>query len=153
MENTGTFNEKSVLFREIEHTADVALEAEGPTLESLFAAAAFGLRSLLLEPVPDRRKKTSIKIRLKENSVEALLVRWLSELNFIICTNKYVFEQITEIEIRTTGKFVVLKARLNGSHFGNLQEVFLTEIKAVTFHNLKIRQQKGRFKVQIVFDI
>lgn len=60
------------------HTADVAVEATGPTLGAAFAAAADGLAAAQCETVPDGGERFDIDVSAE--SREALLFDYLDEL-------------------------------------------------------------------------
>ena len=66
-------------FREIEHTADLAIEAWAPDLEDLIRQAAAGLYALMgVEACPEPMVTHSIALSAEDR--ESLLVAFLTEL-------------------------------------------------------------------------
>src|SRR3954466_13347656 len=88
-------------FREIEHTADLGIEAEGETAAELFTAAAEGLYSLIVDPAGIAAKE-EISIGVAGESWEDLLQAWLSELLAAFNLRGFVGKDyaITDIEPR-----------------------------------------------------
>jgi SHS2 domain-containing protein len=67
-----------VSFELRDHTADVAVEATAPTLDSLFEAVADGLTAASCETVPETGERFSLSVR--SESREALLFDYLDQL-------------------------------------------------------------------------
>lgn len=130
-------------FREIEHTADWELFVWGPDLHSLFEQSAMGMYDLCgAHWLEAASVKKVIKITAIDN--ESLLVCFLSELLYYYEKDGLGFKYI---QIKITGS--TLQAELEGKAITALDK----EIKAVTYHNLKIRQTRSGWEANIVFDV
>jgi SHS2 domain-containing protein len=130
-------------YREVEHTADWQLEVWAPDLSLLFEQAALGMYALSgtqLAPEPRLERK----IVLQDRDREGLLVAFLSELLYLGESRGMGFD---EFELRISGER--LSARVRGARI----EFQSKEIKAVTYHNLKIREATRGLEVSIVFDV
>ena len=130
-------------FREIAHTADWELEAWAPDLSGLFEQAARGMYSLMgarLQSAP-RRFRT---LELAAMDGESLLVSFLEELLYIQGADGLAFD-IFQIGISNWN----LRAMLEDAPLESLGK----EIKAVTYHNLVVRQTAGGLKARIVLDV
>jgi SHS2 domain-containing protein len=133
-------------FREVEHTADWALEVWAPTLEGLYLDAARGMFHLAaLEPAPGAGPGPPRPLLLEAGDPEALLVAWLQELLYLSEAEGQVYDdlQITALT----------PARLEAVARGRPAAPGAKTIKAVTYHNLRIRQGPDQFTVTIVFDV
>jgi SHS2 domain-containing protein len=130
-------------YREIEHTADWELEAWAPDLPGLFEQAARGMyalcaaRFLTGEPVI-----RELEIETADN--ESLLVSFLSELWY-----SYEHEGIGFNSYNLRINDFHLQAEMEGLRIQSIDK----EIKAVTFHNLNIRQSERGLRVNLVFDV
>lgn len=130
-------------FNEIEHTADWALEVKAPDLIELFKQAALGMNWLMgLTLEPDRRIEHGLTVTAGD--YETLLVAFLNEILFEMEINGTGFDTF---DIQLTG--FSLDARLLGAPLQQLKKA----IKAVTYHNLEIRQTQDGFETTIVFDV
>lgn len=130
-------------FREIAHTADWELEVWAPDLPGLFEQAARGMYSLMdvrLQPA-GRQSRT---LELSAADGESLLVSFLDELLYIQDADGLGFDEF-QIDITDWN----LRARLEGAPLESLGK----EIKAVTYHRLKIQSDERQYMVRIVFDV
>ncbi|MGA9578089.1 MAG: archease, partial [Terrimicrobiaceae bacterium] len=65
----------------VDHTADAGIAVEAPDLARLFERAAYGMFSVITDLAAARATETS-RISIGASDRVALLVRWLSELNY-----------------------------------------------------------------------
>ena len=132
-------------FEVVEHTADWALRVRGANLSQLFAQAAVGLCSLLVEESETIPGDETRILDIEAYDAESLLVEWLNELAFLAEMEMLVFPGIHIQEISSTQ----LSAEVSGGRVSRLNG----HIKAVTFHNLEILEREGGLEVTIVFDV
>ena len=136
-------------YKLLDHTADIALQAKGRNLEELFKACAEGFKEISLISkksfLPNRRS-----IFVKAETLEELLVSFLDELNFLIQVKKIYLEGIKSIVINKNENHYELKTVILISILD--REEIKTEIKATTFHQLKIKKCNGNYSTRVVFD-
>jgi SHS2 domain-containing protein len=133
-----------------EHTADVAVEATGDSLDEVFASVAAGLTAAHCESVPDPESVSAERfpIGLQAESREALLFDYLDEL-------------IYERDVRN-----VLPAHhqarvhwkdewsLEAYAYGiPLDAVEAREIKAVTYSEMELEETPTGWRAYVVFDV
>jgi SHS2 domain-containing protein len=148
-------------FEVIEHTADIGLKVNGATLEELFENAAKGMFSVIRGPQAHPSsslgtgKRISAKVQRKiiikkqVEDFEELLVSWLSELLYIFNREKILFTNIRVLGLNYSG----VEAEASGQKIDLSKTTLQTEIKAVTFHNLKIEESPSGFSCNIIFDV
>ncbi|MGH7807926.1 MAG: archease [Thermodesulfobacteriota bacterium] len=132
----------------LDHTADVCVRVYGKSFNELIKNAAYAMMDL----VTDREKiKTSkqIEIRAEGQTKEELLVHWLQEILFLHQTKKMVFR---DFEVNMISK-TTIKGKALGEQIDLEKHELFSDIKAVTYHNLKVESLDDRLKVEIVFDI
>ena len=130
-------------YQERAHTADWELEVWAPDLPGLFEQAARGMASLSgvqLQPAP----RQSRRLELDAIDAESLLVRFLEELLYLQSAEGLAFDVF-----RLGFQEWRLQADLEGAPLAHLDK----EIKAVTFHNLKVQASERGWEVRIVFDV
>jgi SHS2 domain-containing protein len=130
-------------WREIEHTADWALEVWGSDQADLFRNAALGMAALLRGRASGARQEK--RFHLEAPDAETLLVDWLSELLFWLEQGGLVLEDV-KIQSMT-------KAGLVGRATGRVGTDLVRHIKAVTFNELAILPTDHGVKTTIVFDV
>ncbi len=130
-------------FREHAHTADWELEVWAPDLPTLFEQAARGMYALAgVRLRPGLRQERELELSAIDH--ESLLVAFLEELLYLESLEGLAFDTF-EIEIEEKR----LRVRLLGVPLASLDK----EIKAVTYHNLHIRNSQHGYEVRIVFDV
>jgi SHS2 domain-containing protein len=128
--------------REIEHTADWALEVWAPDLASLLAEAARGMYRLMgvvLADGPRQRRQ----IELTAADRESMLVDFLTEL-YLAESEGLAFD-VLEIEAEAE--------RIAASLEGAAMRSHAKDIKAVTYHHLEVRDTARGMETRIVFDV
>ena len=135
-------------FEVFEHTADIGVRVFGRDLAELLRNAALALMTLITDRESVRPDEKTV-FELEAETGEELLIKMLSEILYIHQVRKMVF---CEAEIELTDGYK-LKGRLNGEKIDPGRHELLLDIKAATYHNLKIERVNDRFMAEIVFDI
>jgi SHS2 domain-containing protein len=130
-------------FEELSHTADWSLRVWAADLAHLFVETARGMNALAgtkLAEKPRVRRTFSISAV----DTECLLVAFLSELVYYAEQEKLGFDMF---KINVEGQ--TLKVEMEGAPIVSMNKA----IKAVTYHNLQVRQTARGYEVEIVFDV
>jgi SHS2 domain-containing protein len=130
-------------YRELPHTADWELEVWAPDLAALLAEAARGMYHLSEAKLEPRPRITRV-IEMTIIEPETLLVDFLAELLFITEMEGIGFD---EFNLQIDNKKLI--GEVSGAKLASL----LKEIKAVTYHNIDIRNTGSELKASIVFDV
>ena len=130
-------------FVELDHTADWALKVWAPDVESLLVTAAKGMYSLSKTKTMTNEYQ-NIVIRHAYLDIEGLLVDFLSELLFLGEQEKIA---AVNYDLKLENRQLI--ANLQTAEIFTQQK----EIKAVTYHNLKVVQMKDRLETVIIFDV
>lgn len=138
--------------REIDHTGDVGLRITADTLPQLFERAAKGMFSVLTDLDAVRPAETT-DVSVEGRDREALMVRWLSELNYHHTVHDRLFCAFEGMAIAEDTDGLTLTAAARGEPLAPNRHVVHTEIKAVTFHGLEIRETTDGWTVQVIFDM
>ena len=137
------FGDSQSGYEEIPHTADWALRVWAPSLPELFGLAARGMYALMEVSFADGPRHEEL-MAFDRYDAESQLVEFLTELLYSQETDGIGFTEFAFDFIPG-----VLVAHLAGAPISEQRK----EIKAVTFHNLAIRQKNGLYDVTIVFDV
>ena len=138
-------------YKFIDHTADIAVELKGDSLEELFIA---GAKAWLVSVTDDIKSEANdlLDIDLSAVSKEELLVTFLNELNFFLITKKWLCLSIQSIKIVDDSEGWGLSAELSGIKIENDLQL-KQEIKSVTYHQMEIVEMNGNYSTLVVFDI
>lgn len=134
----------------IEHTADIAVDLTASSIEELFVCAAEAWRTAIYDG--EIKGNDEQEIILEADSLEELLVTFLSEINYFFLTKKWFCISIDDISIKQNDEYK-LKVKLKGKNINGLSLDFNEEIKAVTYHQLKVEKKNDKYSTRIIFDI
>jgi len=133
--------------REFEHTGDAGIEVEAPSRADLFACAAIGVARIMVAPDGIEPRETHT-ITVFGDTDEDLMYDALSDaLNLFLCDEFIWRDAIVEERPET----IILK--LTGERFDRTRHEMLTELKAVTYHQLNVERDDDGWKARIVFDV
>ncbi|TSA21289.1 archease [bacterium] len=135
-------------YRILEHPADMGIEATGPDLKSAFKQAALGLISIIVDPasVEPREQKA---VTLHGTDAENLLVKWLSEILYLYDGEDFVTSTITIKKLAATE----LDAVLAGETVDGNKHRLKMDVKAITYHQLKVEERQNGCVVSVFLDI
>jgi SHS2 domain-containing protein len=131
-------------FEEIEHTADRAFRVKGRDLADLLVNAVHAMHAM--EAAAPRGGKSGTRdLEVEGIDPETLLVNWLNEILFQEQEGQLICERFEICEL----KDYHLRARIETRECKGRQ----SDIKAVTFHNLKIRTTSAGLEAEVVVDV
>jgi SHS2 domain-containing protein len=135
------------LYREIEHTGDLAIEVTAPTRSELFRRAALALAALLVEPsnVENAEART---IEITAGDDIDLMHDLLTELLQLFAADSFIWcHAAVEEQGRT------LHVIMQGESFDPSRHTSRGEIKAVTYHQLTVEKVSDEWRTRIIFDV
>jgi SHS2 domain-containing protein len=135
-------------FKILDHTADIGVFIYGENLRALFENAGEAFFHLItdLRKVRRRVEKT---IEIGGESLDRLMVDWLSELLYLHDVEYLLFREFKVASVGENG----LKAVVKGEPFQEGVHVIKTEVKAVTYHRIEVRKSDGRWRARVIFDL
>ncbi len=132
----------------LDHTADIGVIVYGENLKALFENAGEAFFHIITD-----LKKVKLRIEkhivIEGESLERLMVDWLSELLYLHDVESLLFKKFNIESVGEGG----LKAMAKGEPFEEGVHAIKTEVKAVTYHQIEVRQEKGRWRAQVIFDL
>jgi len=135
-------------FRVLDHTADIGIVVNGRDLKTLFENAGHAFFHLLTD-LRKVRPRVEKKVEVGAESLERMMVDWLSELLYLHDVENLLFKTF---QVESVGKDG-LRARVVGEPFQKETHVIKTEIKAVTYHQIRVAREKGGWTARIIFDL
>ncbi len=135
-------------FEILDHTADVGIIAYGADVEEVFSNAGLALFSLITEP-ETVEQKSHVKLKVRGNGRDGLLVEWLNELIYFFDAKQLLFSRF-DIESLTQNE---LQATCCGERFDPKKHRIKRGVKAATYHMLKLDKNDHGYKAQVIFDI
>lgn len=134
-------------YRYLEHTADVKFQAYGSSLEEAFTNSALALTNLLYKD--EVKSKQDYHIHAEGRDLESILYSFLEDFLFLLDSKDFLLSQIKNIKIDIDR--TCLEADVTGDDVAKYE--LELGIKAVTYHDMFVREEGGRWITQVVLDI
>lgn len=135
----------------MDHMTDAVIEAYGDTLDEAFEQAAKGLNDTMVDlqgvqPILERH------LSAKGHDLESLLFDWLDKVMLLLVVDGIVMSEFsTKIHKMDYGYELTGTAR--GETLDLKKHAYRVEIKAVTYHEMFVNQQDGKFTVHFLLDL
>jgi SHS2 domain-containing protein len=135
-------------FEILEHPSDLGIEAHGSSMQELFQNAANGFMSVVAgtSKIESNQNRS---IELQATDRENLLVRWLTEILYLYDAEKFLTADV-KFEILTD---TFLKANLFGEPYDISKHELKLDVKAITYHQLKVEDHDGDWTARVFVDI
>ena len=135
----------------LEHTADIRVRIFAKKKEDLFVNSAICLFGILTDKKTDAKKIRHIELNAAK--LDDLLIFWLNELISVFYSYKFLPVDCT-VSIDDSPDMKKLVAKIVGSDFDPYDSKNVkAEVKAATYHNLKIEEDRNGFIAEIIFDV
>jgi len=141
-------SEHEPLFREFEHTGDIGIELEAPDRNELFRRAAIAIAALLVERSGVAAAEER-EVAVKAASDEDMMHDLLEDLLALFLVDGFIWSDASA-QARDDGS---LRVTLRGERFDPERHEFRGEIKAVTYHQLSVRQSAEGWKARVILDV
>jgi len=136
------------MYETFEHTADLGLRIKAADLPTLFSEAGRGLTSIIVANVDQVRPVRAVNIVLPSAPLDELFFDWLTEILYVFESEHLLLTEF-EVSIENTG----LKAVARGEPVDESRHWLEHEIKAVTYHGLKVEQTADGYLAEVIVDI
>ena len=134
-------------YETFEHQADIGVRGFGATCDEAFANAAAAMYSVMIE-IDRVEPKESRSVHVNADDREQLLVEWLNALLAVSDIERMVFSRF---ETKLEGN--ALTGTAWGEPLDRSRHDPKVEVKAATYHLLKVTTLDGRCVAQCVVDV
>ena len=131
-----------------EHTADIGLRVRADSLDHLFEEAASGLSTLLVENLEAVRPVCVWNAKIQGPDPTFLLLDWLDELLYQWTVKHLIFIHFS-VQVTDDG----LAAQARGEAFEPARHRADFDIKAITYHGLKVEREGQGWLAEVIVDI
>jgi SHS2 domain-containing protein len=134
----------------IDHTADFGFQVTAADLPSLFADAVHALFDVIADvPIPTAAAPETLTIHISGDDWPDLMVNWLREALY-----QWTGEErlVRKADILSISEYA-LTARLSYEPYDPDRHLVLQEIKAVTYHQIRVAPVSSGWLARVIFDI
>ena len=136
------------MYETFEHTADLGLRIRAADLDTLFVEAAQALFATIVEDLATVRPDVQIEVVLQGQDREYLLFDWLKELLYRFDSEHLLLGRFS-VQVGPEG----LKASTWGEPLDRSRHLLEHEVKAVTYHGLKVEATPDGWLAEVIVDI
>jgi SHS2 domain-containing protein len=136
------------MYEFFEHTADLGIRARAGDLSTLFAEAGAALFAAVVDGLDTVRKVQRIDVEIAGTDVEYLLFDWLREMLYRFDAEHLLFSRF-DVSVDENG----LKAAVWGETIDPARHVLSHEVKAITYHGLRVEREGDGWIAEVIVDI
>jgi SHS2 domain-containing protein len=136
------------VYEVFEHTADIGLRIVAPDVSGLFAEAGRGLFSVIAGDLEQIREIDTESFTIPGADRTYLLFDWLTELLYAFESKRSLFRRF-EVRVDQAGA----TATAHGERFDPLRHRLQHEVKAITYHELVVKETPRGLEATLILDI
>ena len=136
------------MYEIFEHTADLGLRVSAANLDALFRDAAIGLLAMVVDNLDEVNPLQAVQFQIDGAERDYLLFDWLNELLYRFDTEHLLFSQF-DVSVSDSG----LQATARGEPLDPGRHRLSHEVKAITYHHLKVEQTADGWHAELIVDI
>jgi SHS2 domain-containing protein len=136
------------MFEFFDHTADLGLRVRAADLDGLFAEAGRALFSAVVEDLGTVVAPQRLEVRLDGTDKEYLLFDWLKTLLYHFDAEHILLSRF-EVKVGADG----LEGAAWGEPMDRSRHEMNHEVKAITYHGLKVEKTADGWLAEVIVDI
>lgn len=135
-----------------DHTADITIECWAPSLEEAFSEAALATFEVVLdtstvEPI------SVVEVSVEGVDLKELLVEWIGYLISLIDVNYQFYSKFEVLSIKKSNDSYILTAKVLGSDINHNVHDTRTEVKAMTYADMRIETTTDKTTLWFTLDL
>jgi SHS2 domain-containing protein len=135
-----------------DHTADITIECWAPDLIDAFEQAALATFEVILD-TSTVKPKDATEITVTGTDLEELLVEWIGKLISLIDINGQFYSKFHVDHLEATLEGYSLEGRAMGEKIDHEKHDTRTEVKAMTYADMRIIQEPNRTTLWFTLDL
>jgi SHS2 domain-containing protein len=139
-------------YKLIPHTADIGIRLNNKTIKGLLTDGAFALFDMLTH-IEKVKALFQRRIFIEALNYDELLNGFLNELLMEFTVGNDLIRKVKILRIEENARSIDLAAIIYGEAYDPKRHKIKTEIKAVTFHGLYVKEVKSGYQAEVVFDV
>ena len=137
------------MYETFDHTADLGLRIRSADLNTLFSEAGLALETALVEDLAAVEPRRCVTVQLPADELDYLLFDWLKALLFHFEVEQMLFARF-EVKVDPVAG---LTGEAWGEPFNPARHELSHEVKAITYHHLKVELTPDGWLAEVIVDI
>jgi SHS2 domain-containing protein len=139
-------------YRFLDHMTDAVIEAYGTTLEEAFVQSARGLVDTMVD-LATVLPVIEVKVDAQGHDLESLLFDWLDKVMLLMVADGIATSDFSVKIQKLDNNSYSLSGIAKGEKMDLAKHHYKVEIKAITYHEMLIKQENGRVIVRFLVDL
>jgi SHS2 domain-containing protein len=140
-----------VPFSFFDHTGDVGIKLEAPTLPQLFQAAVEAFAQAITDPARVS-PRTDVAVELSAAAPDLLLADWLRETLYQFEARDFL-ASTADADVEVEAAACRVRGTLHGERFDPSRHAIKVLVKAITYHRLEVVRAAGGWAATVILDI
>lgn len=140
--------DRGYMYEYFEHTADLGIRVRAADVNTLFAEAATALFAAVVDGVESVHPTQTVEITVEGAELDYLLFDWLRELLFRFDADHLLLSRF-DVTVSAAG----LRALARGERIDPARHVLSHEVKAITYHGLRVEREADGWIAEVIVDI
>jgi len=136
------------MYELFDHTADLGLRMRAESLDELFADAGRALFSVIVANFDAVQPVQELALKIEGSRRDDLLFDWLAELLYTFDARRVLLSDF-QVSVNENG----LEATARGEPFDPDRHELDMEVKAITYHGLKVEQDGDGWLAEVIVDL
>jgi SHS2 domain-containing protein len=136
------------MFEVFDHTADLGLRVRAADLNTLFSEAGRAFLSVLVSNPDAIEPRDAVEVNVAGADREYLFLDWINELLFLFESKKFLASRF-DATVCDDG----VRGTVHGEPYDSARHALAHEVKAVTYHALKVEPTESGWLAEVILDI
>lgn len=138
-------------FKYFDTTADIGVKAYGKTFEEAFKNAALATMNLITD-IDEIKPNLTLDVSITSEDLYGLLYDWITEVLIMLYSDSFIASKYN-ITITKNNSEYELNAKIVGDTYNTNIYNYKTEVKAITYHLMKISKKDNNIQLKFILDI
>jgi SHS2 domain-containing protein len=138
-------------FRYLDHMADIIVEAYGRSLDEAFKNSGLALVNIMFG-IDEVVTKKAMRIDVQGRDIESLLYCWLEKILLLLLVDDFIPSEF-DANISMEKSSILLTGIARGENIDLRRHIYRIEVKAITYHEMSIIQEKDNFTIRYIVDL
>lgn len=138
-------------FEYFDTTADIGVKSYGKTFEEAFKNAALATMNLITD-IDEIKPNLTLDVSITSEDLYGLLYDWITEVLIMLYSDSFIASKYN-ITITQNNSEYELNAKIVGDTYNTNIYNYKTEVKAITYHLMKISKKDNNIQLKFILDI
>jgi SHS2 domain-containing protein len=138
-------------FKYFDTTADIGIQVQSSNMNEAFRYSALATLNLITD-IEKIEKNISKEITIESEDIYGLLYDWITELLILLDSENFIASEYN-LSISKGENSYILSGEIIGDLYDTNRYNYKTEVKAITYHEMNIKQEDNDINIKFIVDL